>query len=56
MAKQQFPRAACLIDVIRLTLGVNTGDQILTAFEALQRHAEKREGFKIMRCSGACAL
>ena len=50
LAKQRFPRAACLIDVLRLTLAVNTADQILAAFEALEDHARTNANFfRLMR-------
>ena len=50
--KQRFPRAACLIDVLRLTLAVNSAKQILEAFEALENHARTHDDFRIMRCGG----
>ena len=45
---KRFPRAACLIDVLRCTLAVDTADQVLEAFVELQ----KQEGFTIMRYGG----
>ena len=36
---KQFPRAACVIDVLRNSVAFDTAGQILAAFDALESHA-----------------
>ena len=42
---KQFPRAACVIDVLRNSVAFDTAGQILAAFDALTQH----EGLQLVR-------
>ena len=42
---KQFPRAACVIDVLRNSVVFDTAGQILAAFDALTQH----EGLQLVR-------
>ena len=42
---KQFPRAACMIDILRNSLAFTSAEQILAAFRLL----EQQEGFQLVR-------
>merc|ERR1712156_842982 len=46
--EKPFPRAACVIDVLRLTISFDTGDQVLGAFKLLEEN-DGKGAYKMVR-------